>query len=515
MYIKTTCCCTLTLLWHMKISMALTFYYSGVNNPGFFIYFCSMKTTSKLKTSIKDLKLKTTCLKEKCSAFLRPENLKHYKVVKWYRNSKAWNLHLNRRLEQYKPTPKSVDQNERDCINCGHHYSGRICPQCGQAGTWTHYTWKQIILNFLDIWGMGNRPMFRTLGELFWRPGYMIRDYLNGHRQFYFPPFKLVAVLVVLLLFVGWLTGTHALSPVGLAYEITGFNGADDLEQIKSFIQSQFESSNISISSSLIPIINTISWIVWLISKNMLYEWLFIGAILVICVWIAFIKVNKYNFVETYIFLTYVLALFLICLVPGVLLYRLNQSLDTVIPFLHKCTGIILLIYIPAVCFLLVLVFKQFFGLSWWSTILHLFVTLLVGALLAFLIGGIISSIATNDIESFLKMLKDTVSAILIIQGFSYAAKYYKRNKGQAPRSVIIGSKVVMLNLFRLFAIGNSSGASVFQSILILFWIALYAFASVALSLLPVFVYKKYQRTWLSFLSFVPLIAFIALASRF
>jgi hypothetical protein len=72
-----------------------------------------------------------------------------------------------------------------------------------------------------------------------------------------------------------------------------------------------------------------------------------------------------------------------------------------------------------------------------------------------------------------------------------------------------------MLSLFSLLAVGDSSGASVFQSILILFWIALYAFASVALSLLPVFVYKKYQRSWLSFLSLVPLIAFIALASRF
>jgi len=477
-----------------------------------FFYICTMKLTARLKATFKNVKLKTTCLKEKCSAFLRPKNLKHFKVVKWSRNCKAWNLHLNRRLEQYRPTPKSIDQNERDCINCGHHYSGRICPQCGQAGTWTHYTWKQIILNFLDIWGMGNRPMFRTLGELFWRPGYMIRDYLNGHRQFYFPPFKLVAVLVVLLLFVGWLTGTHALSPVGLAYEITGFNGANDLEEIKSYIQSQFESSNISISSSVIPIINTVSWIVWLISKNMLYEWLFIGAILVICIWIAFIKVNKYNFVETYIFLTYVLALFLICLMPFILLYRIYHIENS---FLHRLTGAMLLVYIPAVCCLLVLVFKQFFGLSWMSTKLHLIITIVVGVLLSFLIGGLISSIATNDIETFLNVLNSTVSAILIIQGFSYAAKFFKANKGQAPRSVIIGSKVAMLSLFSLLAVGDSSGASVFQSILILFWIALYAFASVALSLLPVFVYKKYQRTWLSFLSLVPLIAFIALASRF
>ena len=55
-------------------------------------------------------------------------------------------------------------------------------------------------MNFLDIWGLGNRPMFRTLRELFWRPGYMVRDYLNGHRQFYFPPFKLLAVVIVFLI---------------------------------------------------------------------------------------------------------------------------------------------------------------------------------------------------------------------------------------------------------------------------------------------------------------------------
>ena len=221
---------------------------------------------------------------------------------------------------------------------------------------------------------------------------------------------------------------------------------------------------------------------------------------------------NEYNFVETYIFLTYVLALFLICLMPFILLYRIYHIENS---FLHRLTGAMLLVYIPAVCCLLVLVFKQFFGLSWMSTILHLIITIVVGVLLSFLIGGLISSIATNDIESFLNMLNSTVSAILIIQGFSYAAKFFKANKGQAPRSVIIGSKVAMLSLFSLLAVGDSSGASVFQSILILFWIALYAFASVALSLLPVFVYKKYQRTWLSFLSLVPLIAFIALASRF
>ena len=49
---------------------------------------------------------------------------------------------------------------------------------------------------------MGNRPMFRTLGELFWRPGYMIRDYLQGMQMAYFPPFKMFFLLVALTLLV-------------------------------------------------------------------------------------------------------------------------------------------------------------------------------------------------------------------------------------------------------------------------------------------------------------------------
>ena len=161
-----------------------------------------MKVIPQLKSTVKRLKQKLDYLKD-------PQNRKNLKIIAWCRNCHAWSLRFDHRLQQHSMVG-SFDETERKCINCGHRYEGRICPQCGQAGTWSRYTWKQAILNFLDIWGLGNRPMFRTLRELFWRPGYMIRDYLDGHRKFYFPPFKLVAVVVVLLVFVGWLTGSHA-----------------------------------------------------------------------------------------------------------------------------------------------------------------------------------------------------------------------------------------------------------------------------------------------------------------
>ena len=125
----------------------------------------------------------------------------------WYRRFRAWEIRLDRRLQRHNIMPQNIDETPRECSNCGYSFTGRICPQCGQAATWMRYTWRQMILNVLDIWGLGNRPMFRTLRELFTRPGYMVRDYLGGHRQFYFPPFKLLAVSIVLVVFVSWLTG--------------------------------------------------------------------------------------------------------------------------------------------------------------------------------------------------------------------------------------------------------------------------------------------------------------------
>jgi hypothetical protein len=58
------------------------------------------------------------------------------------------------------------------------------------------YSFKNAFLLFLDVWGLGNRGMFRTLRDLLLRPGYMIRDYLQGMQMAYFPPFKMFFLLI-------------------------------------------------------------------------------------------------------------------------------------------------------------------------------------------------------------------------------------------------------------------------------------------------------------------------------
>ena len=97
--------------------------------------------------------------------------------------------------------PQMTEEHHR-CCTCGQEYQGSYCPCCGQSARIGRYSFKAALLLFLDVWGMGNRGMFRTLHDLILRPGYMIRDYISGMQMAYFPPFKLLFLLTALTLVV-------------------------------------------------------------------------------------------------------------------------------------------------------------------------------------------------------------------------------------------------------------------------------------------------------------------------
>lgn len=111
-----------------------------------------------------------------------------------YRRFREW------QQQPYQVKPLSVE--EHDCTTCGTHFEGNYCPRCGQSSRIGRYSFKNAFLLFLDVWGLGNRGMFRTLRDLILRPGYMIRDYLQGMQMAYFPPFKMFFLLIALSLLV-------------------------------------------------------------------------------------------------------------------------------------------------------------------------------------------------------------------------------------------------------------------------------------------------------------------------
>ena len=89
-----------------------------------------------------------------------------------------------------------LNPQEHTCATCGTTFHGNYCPRCGQSSRIGRYSLKSTFLLFLDVWGLGNRGMFRSIRDLMFRPGYMIRDYLSGMQMAYFPPFKMYFLLI-------------------------------------------------------------------------------------------------------------------------------------------------------------------------------------------------------------------------------------------------------------------------------------------------------------------------------
>ena len=112
----------------------------------------------------------------------------------WLRAFHIW----QRRPHELAP----LSEESRTCSSCGTVYQGNFCPRCGQSARVGRFSFKKAALLFLDVWGMGNRSMFRSLRDLMLRPGFMIRDYLRGMQSAYFPPFKMFFLLAAFSLVV-------------------------------------------------------------------------------------------------------------------------------------------------------------------------------------------------------------------------------------------------------------------------------------------------------------------------
>ena len=97
-----------------------------------------------------------------------------------------------RQFKEWQHQPHQVaplSEEEHECATCGTRFEGNYCPRCGQSATIGRYSFKKAFLLFLDVWGVGNRGMFRSIRDLLLRPGYMIRDYLRGMQMASFPNF--------------------------------------------------------------------------------------------------------------------------------------------------------------------------------------------------------------------------------------------------------------------------------------------------------------------------------------
>lgn len=296
---------------------------------------------------------------------------KKFDLKEKYRQFRAWQV----RPREVAP----MSQDEHECLNCHDHYTGSFCPRCGQPATTTRFSWKVAVASFIDAYGLGERGMFRTMGNLLLRPGYLILDYLRGMRASYFAPFKMYFLLFAVSLLV-----THGLNIKG-----ENFSFSDDFESAVQEVkeEEQAEARQVvevdlsGIGEKENPESNRIKEILYgvfdkaaLFAKN--YPAMNILLLLVMMSGILFFFFRRSPNIPDLRYSEFFVTL----------LYTTNMYTIYSIVFDFFCLG-----KLSSYAFFLTLIpLKQFSGYSWWRTILKFtvaFVTIFVLFILFIVLG--------------------------------------------------------------------------------------------------------------------------------
>ena len=99
-----------------------------------------------------------------------------------------------------------------DCRNCGTRLLGQYCGHCGQRSRGRLISlWELISDAFGDLLEIDSR-LWQTLHQLMLKPGRLTRDYLEGRRARYMPPFRMYLVTSLVFFVVAFFDPREELS---------------------------------------------------------------------------------------------------------------------------------------------------------------------------------------------------------------------------------------------------------------------------------------------------------------
>jgi len=94
---------------------------------------------------------------------------------------------------------------EKNCLNCGNTVEERFCPKCGQENSVNRPSFHYLFSHFAEDFVHYDSGFWKTLKTLLFKPGRIIRDYLDGKRKTYMPPVKLYIFVSFLAFFIPYL----------------------------------------------------------------------------------------------------------------------------------------------------------------------------------------------------------------------------------------------------------------------------------------------------------------------
>ena len=125
-----------------------------------------------------------------------------------------------------------------DCLNCGTELRGQYCGNCGQRARGRLISlWELLQDAFGDLFELDSR-LWRTLIPLLVRPGQLTRDYLEGRRARYMPPFRMYLVLSLIFFVVAFFDPRDDL---GLLFEPEPEPSAEEIDEREVHVRDEVD----------------------------------------------------------------------------------------------------------------------------------------------------------------------------------------------------------------------------------------------------------------------------------
>ena len=131
-------------------------------------------------------------------------------ISPWWTPCKKYLRALHIKMVRGKDIPP-ISEESNICLNCDTVYTGSYCNRCGQSRNTPRFRFSNAFRNILGGFTNIDNGFGRTLLDLLYRPGYMIRDFIAGKRILYFRPFQTLFVLAALYIMAVQLVDPEAL----------------------------------------------------------------------------------------------------------------------------------------------------------------------------------------------------------------------------------------------------------------------------------------------------------------
>lgn len=94
-------------------------------------------------------------------------------------------------------------RSETDCLNCGAQVNGKFCSECGQENLEVRDGFFHLVGHFIADYFHYDSKFLRSMKLLFFKPGFLTKQYWDGKRGQYIHPLRLYFFVIVIGVLVG------------------------------------------------------------------------------------------------------------------------------------------------------------------------------------------------------------------------------------------------------------------------------------------------------------------------